>query len=95
MFYLNVDFKSTYNGHFTNNLFIDDRFLALINSEKEKNNNESYDLSPNENNIELLKKKYMSRPFNKISINEMKEIQNVFNNLVSIVKKVQSSIKEN
>ena len=83
------------NGHFTNNLFIDDRFLALINSEKEKNNNESYDLSSNENNIELLKKKYMSRPFNKISINEMKEIQNVFNNLVSIVKKVQSSIKEN
>lgn len=82
------------NGHFTNNLFIDDRFLALVNSEKEKENSQPFELSSNENNIEVLKKKYMSRPFNKISINEMKEIQSVFNNLVSIVKKIQST-KEN
>ena len=82
------------NGHFTNNLFIDDRFLALVNSEKEKEMSQPFELSSNENNIEVLKKKYMSRPFNKISINEMKEIQSVFNNLVSIVKKIQST-KEN
>lgn len=83
------------NGHFTNNLFIDDRFLALVNSEKEKDNNESFELSSNDNNIELLKKKYMNRPFNKISMNEMKEIQTVFTNLLSIIKKVQASTKEN
>lgn len=82
------------NGHFTNNLFIDDRFLALVNSEKEKEMNQPFELSSNENNIEVLKKKYMSLPFSKISINEMKEIQSVFNNLVSIVKKIQST-KEN
>lgn len=82
------------NCHFTQNFFIDDRLLALVNSEKEKSNynilNEDKQ-SDVDNNIELLKEKYINKPFSIISIRELKEIKQAFNNLVLLAKKAQSS----
>ena len=82
------------NGHFTQNFFIDDRLLALVNSEKENSNqniiNEEKQSDVN-NNIDLLKAKYINKPFSNISIRELKEIKHAFNNLLLIAKQTQNS----
>ena len=88
------------NGTFKNNYFLDDRLLALVNSEKRKNaekgKEEKIVVWKDENGVPNLKElisKYKDIVVGKLSISELNELKIIFEKLIDIIVTIHNESK--